>query len=746
MGVWKITRYAENVYLVSLLNDTLTLPSLVRQFGGSELPQTSSSTQFPVSTTTPSSIYNPFNATLNLNSSFFSQALPVTEASLWTPSPVGWRPESRGGSVHGLGVHGLSPSPPLFPVLPWDTISCNDKSDDVALLEGLTTRQRKPKVSRMASLLSIIRRLQALKFTAIDLLVCVIDGQGEFEGFRNALFSPRNRNALTQLFDKLYHDDKGRTIFTDWMLPHSVTLVQETINAEMEAAKPHLRMRTKEVTPNFIEEWDIHRIMEPIIHKVTPTLTRIIVNAGESKASRAKTKSTNPCTFQASLIIMAQLHYLRSMYSAKIPIGLGLQAWASGTSRQMISVLHRTSLSVSYPSIASIIHSLANHSIERARVVSLRPHVLAYDNVNISSSIFVEQGPNTMSKVQSGTFAVIYELPGVRAEDMRILPMMLNLQRSSPLAISDLCPSLESMRSYVSQTAVTIVYILTKYVKGFDSQSLDASLQHIPRRPLPAGHKTVFHPLRATTIEEASIDGNLLVHDDVYLKDVSSWERREVFQLAFGTFHLVMNLLWSVLETHRGSVGQTGSLAFFFAILEKARLGGEHPDYHTLLSALKQILHGLILNAWQMESGYLSLRAFAEANPSPEELLRCAHRIIKKYTVPRSRFDHIDPKNPPRDLETGTAMPTEVPDTVHNNIVLLTRDLLYVVELVDATASGDFGRIEDVLPTIACMFRGAGSNNYSTEILHLLFNLKEVWTPEFAYVIYGDLPYTPVHH
>ncbi|KAH8976415.1 hypothetical protein EDB92DRAFT_1811901 [Lactarius akahatsu] len=91
-------------------------------------------------------------------------------------------------------------------------------------------------------------------------------------------------------------------------------------------------------------------------------------------------------------------------------------------------------------------------------------------------------------------------------------------------------------------------------------------------------------------------------------------------------------------------------------------------------------------------------------------------------------------------------MPTEVPDTVHNNIVLLTRDLLYVVELVDATASGDFGRIEDVLPTIACMFRGAGSNNYSTEILHLLFNLKEVWTPEFAYVIYGDLPYTPVHH
>jgi hypothetical protein len=55
-----------------------------------------------------------------------------------------------------------------------------------------------------------------------------------------------------------------------------------------------------------------------------------------------------------------------------------------------------------------------------------------------------------------------------------------------------------------------------------------------------------------------------------------------------------------------------------------------------------------------------------------------------------------------------------------------------VLELVNAISAGDFGRIEDILPDLACIFRGAGSNNYSTEILHLIFNLKEVWTPEFA--------------
>jgi hypothetical protein len=29
---------------------------------------------------------------------------------------------------------------------------------------------------------------------------------------------------------------------------------------------------------------------------------------------------------------------------------------------------------------------------------------------------------------------------------------------------------------------------------------------------------------------------------------------------------------------------------------------------------------------------------------------------------------------------------------------------------------------------------GAGSNNYSMEILHLIFNFKKVWTPEFGWV------------
>ena len=99
-------------------------------------------------------------------------------------------------------------------------------------------------------------------------------------------------------------------------------------------------------------------------------------------------------------------------------------AWASGASRQLMNVLHHACLSMSYTSASAIITALADSSIAKAKIAASQPHALAYDNINISSSIHVDQGPNMMSKVQSGTFAVIYELVNA-------------CHQKTPLAISD---------------------------------------------------------------------------------------------------------------------------------------------------------------------------------------------------------------------------------------------------------------------------------------------------------------------
>ena len=452
-------------------------------------------------------------------------------------------------------------------------------------------------------------------------------------------------------------------------------------------------------------------------------------------------------------------------------------ALSTGASRNLMNVLQRCGLTISFSSIATTVSALAGFLVQQAAMISHGPHAFAYDNMNMKSSIFVEQRPDAMSKVQSGTFPVIYELLRARQDDMCLAPMMENLKKAKPLKMQDLRPSVEASTSYFSQTTVNISKILLKYVPELSDLSSDPLFQNKLRLQLPPGEKTRCYPVCASTIEEASITGNLHVHDKVYIqqlkrdpqelnncaipclndqltnsrirsaqalhaKDFSAWERWEIFMLAFGTFHLLMNLIWALLNVHRGTISEHGSLAYYFNILEKVRLASEKPDFHTLLTALRQILEGLIFNAWHEECGQPSLSDFVKANPKPKDIISIAQRIIKKYATPTSDIPKSDaPKNAKKSKKSKTstnsdsedeAEHTSPVDSVYENTILLTHDLLYVIELTDAIATGDFGRIEDILPNITCIFRGAGSNNYSTKILHLIFNIKEVWTPMFA--------------
>ena len=150
-----------------------------------------------------------------------------------------------------------------------------------------------------------------------------------------------------------------------------------------------------------------------------------------------------------------------------------------------------------------------------------------------------------------------------------------------------------------------------------------------------------------------------------------------------------------------------------------------------------------MVNAWRTECGVGSLEEYAAQNPSPADILRTADKIRKAYSIPVDTPPTVEATaakkrkgqaSGPDDSDTAVDDKTagSTADHTHSNTVLLTRDLLYAVELIDAASSGDFGRVEDILPQIACVFRGGGSNNYSMEILHLLHNIKEVWTPEFA--------------
>ncbi|KAG6906553.1 hypothetical protein DXG01_013220 [Tephrocybe rancida] len=500
----------------------------------------------------------------------------------------------------------------------------------------------------------------------------------QYTSYQTAFYSEANIPQLTNLLDLIQTHPKERLRMQDWFGPLAVDRVCEVVLKEMEDAKPLLRMTTGKVTPEFIDSFDVHTIMDLVV-RVTPVWTRIVKVAMETKESSEKLKtqrSRNRCSGRNVLSSLA--HFLRSRSSAKVQLGFGLMAVSTGVSQVFLSVLNQAGLTLSYASMQKVIKALSCRSLEAACSVAVGLHGLGYDNTS-----------NSMSKVQSGTFSVIYELFNASETHMELAPMMKHLKEATPT-------------------------------------NPKPKLQNTPRCRLPPGHKTKFHPLRVSTIKEASIKGNIQVHNDIYLNqlklkpedlnkraipamhnqltnarnrgnqdmrgdDLTPWDHREVFQLAFGIFHLIMNLIWSITNVHRGSLEQLGSLTHLFSILEKAQLGGEHPDFHTLLAALTQILNV----------------------PTPPTNLR------------ESESSSESGDDTPKPSTSSGFSDDNIKDTVHENLVRLTRDLLYVTELVCAVADGDIGCVEDILPDLACMFRGAGSNNYSTEILHLLFNLKK---------------------
>ncbi|KAF9559706.1 hypothetical protein CPC08DRAFT_750799 [Agrocybe pediades] len=148
----------------------------------------------------------------------------------------------------------------------------------------------------------------------------------------------------------------------------------------MEAAKPMLRMSINDVTPEFIEQWDVNPIMDPVA-AVTSMWTSILYAATEPSQSW-RTESTGSDTRNRPTtrhIISLSVHYLRSLASCKVPPILGTIAWASGASRGTLDILHQSAGSVSYSSIGHVIEALANSLIEAAqKLVQLLTDAVPY--------------------------------------------------------------------------------------------------------------------------------------------------------------------------------------------------------------------------------------------------------------------------------------------------------------------------------------------------------------------------------
>ncbi|KAJ7469215.1 hypothetical protein FB451DRAFT_1479113 [Mycena latifolia] len=421
---------------------------------------------------------------------------------------------------------------------------------------------------------NLLAELRQDRISPIDILIQVLDPEDiSYDRYRGNLYK-EDSTKLALLLDKIMEDYNGKQKLLECMRSHLFQFACDTVAEEMKTRRAgSILPGIQVVTPSFIEEWSLDEEID-----TTPFLTRILETAAQTERAKLHNKKKKPQ--KMCKVVTRQLLYQSSNRCLAFQAEFGLFLWATGCARQTIDALFRCGLSVCYDGVLNVVESLADHCMLQSIDTANDPHSFNYDNVNISTSIFVEQrGSAGPAKVQSGTFGILYKLRGAIPEHMLIAPIMRRFRASKGLEFNrDIKPSLNHLSSFHDQLVVTVIHALITHNEGFEDVAKHPQLQHTARRAIPVGYKTEGFPLRATTIPEATVRDNLLYHDEVYLnqlrrtpeslskyaipgfhdqltnarirsaqilraKDVDAWSRREIFQLGFGLFHLCLNLV-----------------------------------------------------------------------------------------------------------------------------------------------------------------------------------------------------------
>ncbi|KAF5332271.1 hypothetical protein D9611_007994 [Ephemerocybe angulata] len=662
---------------------------------------------------------------------------------------------------------------------------------------------KRPAMSPAQKIESIVQFIKDVPgVSPFDLFKALVDKDDPtYESYRRPYYGQDN-DRLADTISMIAKDRDGRRKIRDWIRSAAGReLVNEIISDEMEGLVEDLKLTgVASIDPEYV------RNRAPSNFEVNAPFTLgLLICAAQTKRAKGKNVMKTPELLCG--VVMKQLVYQRSNRVLGFATEFGLFLWHSGCSRQTIEALHRCGLSISYTAISTALKTLSDHCMKKAVGIAAGPHAFCYDNINISTSIFVEQrGGSTPAKVTSGTLGMVYRLKNATLEDMKLAPILarlrdprynMGLDFNRDLVLTD-----QQSMDVMYQLKVSIIQVLLRHVKGFEKRQKDPTLQHKAIRKLPPDHIAEFQLLRVSTTEEATVKGNLQFQEECYIVqlertaeelskyaiptindqltnsrirsgqllragDTNEWNRRSPFQTAPGIFHFGMNAEWMLLGHHRGDVHTKGTLSYWGSVCDKARISSDHPDYHTVLTFFRQVLEGHILNAWRIlvaedadnaarkEKARTAvnpaipptkvkvpktLGEYAKSNPTTEALFAKATDILDRFATPLPIPVSVPA---PTTTEVGSPVPASTPwtgpdsakDIVHQNTLLLTRDLLYFFEIIDAVKDGDFGRIENILPIWAIMFRGGGGNNYCTETLHLIQNLKYLWTPKFADVM-----------
>jgi len=142
--------------------------------------------------------------------------------------------------------------------------------------EVYVPRLQKGQTSKVETMLIALEGLREARILVMDLLLSILGGEfSEFYSHRLAFLC--DTPQICKVLDIFWEEKNSRLAMLSWFQDEGINYICKLVSNEMEAAKPMLRMKVKDVSPDYIENWDLAAIVDPVA-KITPMWTKILMN------------------------------------------------------------------------------------------------------------------------------------------------------------------------------------------------------------------------------------------------------------------------------------------------------------------------------------------------------------------------------------------------------------------------------------------------------------------------------------
>ncbi|KAH9939563.1 hypothetical protein B0H21DRAFT_780573 [Amylocystis lapponica] len=533
--------------------------------------------------------------------------------------------------------------------------------------------------------------------------------------------------AKPTLVTKILDFATGQQVVHDWILAYVGQVISQEGNRATKDGL--LQSRKKILDEAFVLGFDLHEIY-----------------------ARLRTL----CPWMSSRVGASMIDMLgeRSQNNSYMKHVLGLYMYATGASRQLLSVLAHLGICSSYPTLAE--HGQAGDSAGGSMSEEAKKQE---DAITLP---LPERGAGLLKRLSNACLRTIRTIAqdrplGAVYDNINMIVGRKDSQENGT------CATIENaaLRKNLHHTILRCIVLFggepfARFREDVFRSTPSTSL----KIPL---HKTDIYPLPAMNIDESSTTGNAEVMETMFRElgfDMNTPTFGDSVHLVFGDqlsiarhdspsqsfastafgpgwFHHQMAATHGLIETHWGDASaggrNPGSLAFFNSVLDRKPIVlSSLPPYRTLLYA--SIFDSLeLISECETLQDYAEKVTFAQLEQHAMDILDQFANPAVAHRLRRSRQAEVLKSQQTGDDGIPAGSVTQG-DMVFENAALFMRDALILRDFTDAIKAGDSGRIITIVKVLALSYRGSGRTKYAHELLFLVHNLTHVWPKPLRYV------------